>query len=464
MNDQLPSAVLAVEAPTTAPAVSVIVPTRDVEDWISETLWSILNQTLAELEVIVVDDGSTDRTREIVSAFAEADSRVRLVPNTARGGAAARNLGVALAAGEYLAFADGDDIVPADAYARLVAQARSTGAEMVIGNHLVLEPQRTTTRNQSLPIYGGTRVGITIADEPRFLRDRVCWNRIVRRPAWNAHGIAFAESRRSNDIHAMVRCYCAFSFDVIESPVYAYRRRVGATSMTAAKLQPDSLEQHFTQELACMHAIRELDDATVLEGYYRGILEHDIWAHGRAIMAAGAREDARFDAARGLVAELLAGAPERALAAVSETKATAYRFAAAGDWRVAGVVAALGDAPRLRTELEAVGLAAVVDGFRAVAAPSELLVRIIREGPLESLGSERVATVGDAEALAASRQLRDIRGSEASALGLTLQERSRIAIVALSGRRARRNLSLADRGYRFSRRSAGSVLRLVGRR
>jgi glycosyltransferase involved in cell wall biosynthesis len=451
-------------AGSTAPAVSVIVAARDVEDWISETVWSILHQSLASLEVIVVDDGSTDATREIVAGFAATDPRVRLVPNTTRDGAAARNLGITLATGEYLAFADGDDIVPADAYERMVAQARSTGADMVIGNHLVLEPQRTTTRNQSLPIYGGTRVGITIADEPRFLRDRVCWNRIVRRSAWNEHGIRFAESRRSNDIHAMVQCYCALAFDVIASPVYAYRRRVGATSMTSAKLQPDSLEQHFTQELACMRDIRRLDRPHVLEAYYRGILEHDIWAHGRALMFADSRRDPRFDRAREVMLELLASAPDAALAAITDSKAAAYRLARAGAWDAAGVVAALGDAPRLRAELTAVRLGTLITRFRATATEPAMLTRIVRDGPLASIASDRIRRVDETELRAATGALRDIRQREAAALGLSLQERSRVGIVSISTRNARRNLTLADRGYRFSRRSAARVLRLVRRR
>jgi glycosyltransferase involved in cell wall biosynthesis len=93
-------------APQAAPAVSVIIPTWNGERFIDETLQSVFAQTFRDHEVIVVDDGSTDRTPEIVERHA---ARLRCVHQPNTGQSAARNRGAALAAGRYLAFLDHDD-------------------------------------------------------------------------------------------------------------------------------------------------------------------------------------------------------------------------------------------------------------------------------------------------------------------------------------------------------------------
>ncbi|NJL21211.1 MAG: glycosyltransferase family 2 protein [Leptolyngbyaceae cyanobacterium SM1_3_5] len=92
------------------PLVSVIIPAYNAAAFIDRTLRSVLAQTYRNLEVLVVDDGSTDRTSEIVTAFARQDDRVRLLRQTNAGVAAARNLAIAHAKGEFIAPIDADDI------------------------------------------------------------------------------------------------------------------------------------------------------------------------------------------------------------------------------------------------------------------------------------------------------------------------------------------------------------------
>lgn len=308
---------------------------RDVGEWVGQTIDSLRRQTLSDIEVLLVDDGSNDDTIARAEAAIAGDERFQILPGEGAGAARARNLAIARARGDYLAFADGDDIIPADAYRILVEQARRTGAEMVIGNHLVMEPQRLTTRDQSLPIYGEVREGITIADEPRFLRDRVCWNRIIQRVAWQSAKLEFADSRRSNDIQAMTHAYCAFAFDVVPQPVYAYRRRIGSTSMTSSKQQPGPLRDHFLQEIACREAVLRLRDSTLHERYYAGILEFDIWAHG---VAAVLDEAPEFDEARDLLVELVAAAPRGSFMALDPVRRLVYGLIARRSWGLARAI------------------------------------------------------------------------------------------------------------------------------
>nr|BFF13335.1 hypothetical protein GCM10025699_46380 [Microbacterium flavescens] len=101
------------ETGTDAVELSVVVPVHNVGPWIEQCLTSILDQDVSSMEVIVVDDHSTDDTVERILAVAGDDPRLRLITAPPRrGGAHARNRGVDLAVGEFLVFADGDDLVP----------------------------------------------------------------------------------------------------------------------------------------------------------------------------------------------------------------------------------------------------------------------------------------------------------------------------------------------------------------
>ncbi|MDF0551858.1 glycosyltransferase family 2 protein [Kamptonema sp. UHCC 0994] len=92
------------------PLVSVIIPAYNAEKFIEETLKSVLAQTYPQIEVLVVDDGSQDRTPEIVEKIAQKDPRVQLLKQPNAGVAAARNLGIQKSIGEYIAPIDADDI------------------------------------------------------------------------------------------------------------------------------------------------------------------------------------------------------------------------------------------------------------------------------------------------------------------------------------------------------------------
>jgi glycosyltransferase involved in cell wall biosynthesis len=113
----------------TGALVSVVMPAFDEEAFIAEALESVLAQTYAPVEVIVVDDGSTDRTAEIADGYG-----ARVVRQDRSGPAAARNAGLAVACGEYWAILDADDVMPADRIERQVEQLeRHPEVGMVFG-------------------------------------------------------------------------------------------------------------------------------------------------------------------------------------------------------------------------------------------------------------------------------------------------------------------------------------------
>ena len=113
-----------------SPKISVLVPAYNVAPWISKTLDSILSQTYENLEVIVVDDGSTDETGAILEGYAVRDARVVVIHQPNGGLVAARETGIANATGDYVTFVDGDDTIEPDMYERLMANALKYDADI----------------------------------------------------------------------------------------------------------------------------------------------------------------------------------------------------------------------------------------------------------------------------------------------------------------------------------------------
>lgn len=114
-----------------SPLISVIVPIYNMESLLPRCLDSLAAQTLRDLEIICVDDGSTDGSGGIVRKYASGDSRFRLITQENSGRAEARNAGIRAAAAPYLGFADPDDYVEPDMYERCYRLAEETGADMV---------------------------------------------------------------------------------------------------------------------------------------------------------------------------------------------------------------------------------------------------------------------------------------------------------------------------------------------
>jgi hypothetical protein len=300
-------------ASSLTPTLSVVIPIHNVEPWIAECLRSIQVQLLSSLEIILVDDESADRTVDIVRALAAADPRIRLLANPGSGSASARNYGVSVATGTFLAFADGDDLVPQGAYEALVRSLRHSGSDMSMGDYLTFTTSKTWRRGNNLPVYGAKRIGISLADEPRLLRDRVCWNKVYRLDWWRWHDIRFADSRRSNDIFAMTLAYAMATMDIIPVTTYLYRRRSDGSSMTSRRGALDSLVQHFTQEVSCFRVVAATCEERVQLAYLRGVLEHDMWGPLEALVrrdAPGTEEDRRVvEEIFALATELIVASP-----------------------------------------------------------------------------------------------------------------------------------------------------------
>lgn len=162
--------------------ISIIVPIYNVEQYLPRCLDSIVNQTLQDLEIILVDDGSSDCCGEICDAYAQKDKRI-IVYHTANGGlSAARNYGMARARGDYLGFVDSDDWIDPEMFEILLRQMEDNQADVSISGFKYEYPERA--------------VVASIADEQYVNHDEllkallsgnlggVIWNKLYRKKSF----------------------------------------------------------------------------------------------------------------------------------------------------------------------------------------------------------------------------------------------------------------------------------------
>ena len=128
--------------------VSVIVPVYNVEKYLSQCMDSIISQSLKNIEIICIDDGSTDSSPKILDEYAEADSRIRVIHKENGGYGAAMNLGIKEACGEFIGIVEPDDYILPDMYERLYNAAKDNSCEIVKSDFYRFTGEGDKTRNQ----------------------------------------------------------------------------------------------------------------------------------------------------------------------------------------------------------------------------------------------------------------------------------------------------------------------------
>ena len=266
------------------PLLSVVVPAYEVARYVDECLVSILHQSWSDLEVIVVDDGSTDGTAARVAAYARADPRVRVHRQVNAGLGAARNVGVSLARGSYLTFADSDDVVLPGAYAALVGSLETSGSDLAIGAVHRLDAERVTMTPLMRENHQERYSGVRIDDVPLLLADVFAWNKVYRRSFWDREGLRFPEQVRYEDQPAITRALIAArGIDSLPDPVYGWRVRQDGSSISQGRARLDDLEDRILTKRWSTALVREHTTTETQRVWFARVLPIDLWEYFRSV-------------------------------------------------------------------------------------------------------------------------------------------------------------------------------------
>lgn len=188
--------------------ISIIVPVYNVEKYLDRCMESILQQTYRKLEIILVDDGSTDTSSAMCEAYAKKDSRVRVIHKPNGGLSDARNAGLSIATGSYIGYVDSDDWIEPDMYERMYRACIEQDAQIAVCRYFCEYQDRTMaggdgsvvllSREELLKIY--------ISGHESYVIYNSVWSKLFERKL--VEGMVFPKGRNSEDIMYTTRAFC----------------------------------------------------------------------------------------------------------------------------------------------------------------------------------------------------------------------------------------------------------------
>lgn len=212
--------------------ISVIIPVYNVEKYVAKCLDTVIAQSYSDLEIIVVDDGSTDSSGEICDEYAAKDSRIHVIHKSNGGLSSARNVALDVATGEYIAFVDSDDYLALDAFEKCYIKLMETGADVCMFSHYTVN--NTACIPHKLPFekdfYNSSEVKNFIF--PKFFGktatdaelEGFVWRQIFKREIIG--DLRFRSEREyfAEDVVFDIELYTKVSgFCAVNEPLYYYR-------------------------------------------------------------------------------------------------------------------------------------------------------------------------------------------------------------------------------------------------
>lgn len=248
--------------------VSVIIPVYNVENYLKQCLDSVIRQTLNNIEIICVDDSSTDGSKKILDEYKEKDHRIRVISQPNKGAGAARNNGLLMARGKYVSFLDSDDFFEADMLEMAYKKAEEDKADFVVfkSDQYYTEEDKFvevtwTLREKEIPPY--------TPFNHRQMTDNIfkvfvgwAWDKLYNRDFVVKNHLFFQEQRTSNDLLFVFSAVAIAKRISIVKKVLAHQRR-------DAK---DSLSKTRENSWHCFYnALTALRDRMIDEGIYQEV-------------------------------------------------------------------------------------------------------------------------------------------------------------------------------------------------
>lgn len=187
--------------------VSIIVPVYNVENYLPKCIESILSQTYADIELILVDDGSQDNCPQICDNYASKDNRVRVIHQANGGRSRARNVGIDAATGDYIMFVDADDWVDADYVERLYELAISNQAQLVVGRYreIYSDCVQDESTGDVLVLKGQEPLEFYVRGRGDYQNANAVWVKLYQKEL--LEGVRFVENKYFEDVMFVTKVY-----------------------------------------------------------------------------------------------------------------------------------------------------------------------------------------------------------------------------------------------------------------
>lgn len=201
--------------------VSIIVPAYNVEKYIGRCIESLLNQTLKEIEIVLINDGSTDKTDEIINSYLS-DKRIKYFKRTNHGIGATRNFGLKEATGEYIGFVDGDDYIEHNMFELLYEKACSDSLDLVVCDFY---RDFEETNSSCIEKIYGLEDGTNLRKSPNLINliNLSPWNKLYKKNMINVDDENFPETLKYEDTPFVMRMIDkAESIGKVDLPLYHY--------------------------------------------------------------------------------------------------------------------------------------------------------------------------------------------------------------------------------------------------
>ncbi|WP_054834987.1 glycosyltransferase [Methanobrevibacter arboriphilus] len=260
------------------PLVSVIVPVYNTEDYIQECLNSIINQSLSNIEIILVNDGSTDGSLEILEDYAKKDTRIKIINKDNEGQAIAKNLAISKSNGKYLSFIDSDDYIDLNAYEKIYNYAESNNNDIVLFNVLRFNKKNTWKgRLHRISIPNENIPSTNIINFPNLVYDSSASNKLIKKSFWDNYCFKFEEGRFYEDLLVAARLYCcADSIGIFSNVNYYWRIRENQANKSTTQKLTDT--KNFNDRIFILNKITDLyreKNENLLKYHYKKCLDHD---------------------------------------------------------------------------------------------------------------------------------------------------------------------------------------------
>lgn len=198
--------------------ISVIIPVYNTASYLRQCIDSVLGQSYGNIEVILVNDGSTDDSGRICEEYALADSRVRVITQSNRGVSGARNAGLDAAQGDWIAFADADDIYLDGAFGTLASLMSRHGCDMAVGSSIRLEKGQR---------YVECRFGDALHESPMMaLGHYALWGYLFKRTLINQWNLRFREGLKYSEDRVFIFEYALRCHSMASTSRYVYQYRI----------------------------------------------------------------------------------------------------------------------------------------------------------------------------------------------------------------------------------------------